>query len=348
MKPIRIEAPYLILVGDEASEVYAKTAAGIVQWTPERVAGQLRFTEAALDLGVPDMSIAQARDAGVRSFIIGAAPIGGVLPQSWWESVREAVDSGLDVVSGLHVRLRGNPEIVAAAKRSGSRLIDVRVPPTNLPIANGRKRSGKRVLMVGSDCSIGKKYTALALHRAMQAAGFDATFRATGQTGIMIAGEGVPIDSVVADFIAGAAEIISPDNSADHWDVIEGQGSLFHPAYAGVSLGLLHGSQPDVIVVCHDASRTRISGWNDFPLPGIRECIETNLAMGRLTNPDIYCAGVSINTSKLPPEERQAYLSGLSAEYGLPCVDPLIDGCDGIVQFLVNTVMKNKNEANGA
>ena len=188
--------------------------------------------------------------------------------------------------------------------------------------------------MVASDCAIGKKYSALALDKAMREAGMKSTFRATGQTGIMLAGEGIPIDAVVADFISGAAELISPENDEDHWDVIEGQGSLFHPGYSGVSLGLLHGSQPDAFVVCHDATRKTVSGWEHYSLPSIEECIELHEITGRRTNPAIRCVGISINTSALPAAERVAYLPRLSAETGLPCVDPLIEGCGAIVEYI--------------
>ena len=258
---VQLKAPYLILIGDLTDPTYAKTGLGIVDWRPDLVAGQLRFGDCQLDMGVPDMSVAEAAAAGVKSLMIGVAPIGGVVPDSWWVYIEEAAAAGMDIICGLHFKLAEFPNVVAAAEASGARLIDVRSPPANLPVGTGKKRSGKRVLMVGTDCAIGKKYTALALDKAMQEAGMKSTFRATGQTGIILAGEGLPIDSVVADFISGAAELISPANDDDHWDVIEGQGSLFHPGYAGVSLGLLHGSQPDALVLCHDATRTVISGW---------------------------------------------------------------------------------------
>jgi uncharacterized NAD-dependent epimerase/dehydratase family protein len=329
-----LKAPYLILIGEEDDITYAKTGLGIVHWRPECVAGQLRFPGCAIDLGVPDLTIDEAVGAGVGSLLIGVAPVGGSVPEKWWEIMEQAALAGMDIVSGLHLKLADHPGIVAAAGQSGARLVDVRVPPKRLPVGTGIKRSGKRVLMVGSDCAIGKKYTALALDRAMREAGMKSTFRATGQTGIMIAGEGIPIDAVVADFIAGAAELLSPDNDDDHWDVIEGQGSLFHPGYSGVSLGLLHGSQPDAFVVCHDATRTRVSGWEHYALPSIEECIELHRATGRRTNPAIRCVGISVNTSALPTSERQEYLSGMTARTGLPCVDPLIDGCGAIVNFI--------------
>lgn len=331
---VKLKRPYLIMVGGDLDPAYAKTGMGIVQWRPERVAGQLRIPACTLDLGVPDMSISEAAQAGVGSLIIGMAPVGGVIPENWWGVIEEAARAGLDIVCGLHVRLVDNPRLVAAADASGARLVDVRVPPAGLPVATGVKRSGRRILMVGTDCAVGKKYSALALDRAMREAGFNSTFRATGQTGIMIAGEGIPIDAVVADFISGAAELVSPDNEENHWDVIEGQGSLFHPGYSGVSLGLLHGSQADAFVVCHDPMRTAIAGWEHYPLPTITECIEQHVLMGRRTNPDIGCVGVSINTSKMPAASRNRYLADLSDETGLPCVDPLIQGCGAIVEHI--------------
>ena len=185
----------------------------------------------------------------------------------------------MDIVSGLHSRLEDIPRLANAAESSGARLINIRIPPSNIPIATGQKRTGRRVLMVGTDCAVGKKYTALALTESLNKASIKATFRATGQTGIMIAGTGIPIDAVVSDFVAGAAELISPDNSEDHWDVIEGQGSLFHPSYAGVSLGLLHGSQPDAIVLCHEANRQYIDSCRSFPIPSIKDCIDLNYAV---------------------------------------------------------------------
>ncbi len=331
---IQLNPPYLIMVGDVGDDTYAKTGLGIVQWRPDLVAGQLRFKGNKIDLGVPDMTISEAAAAGVRSLVIGVAPIGGVVPDEWWLTIEEAAHAGLDIVCGLHLKLANYPAIVDAARASGARLIDVRVPPANIPIASGKKRTGKRVLMVGTDCAIGKKYTALALNLAMQKAGLNSTFRATGQTGIMLAGEGIPIDAVVADFLAGAAELISPDNAADHWDVIEGQGSLFHPAYSGVTLGLLHGSQPDAFVLCHNATRKQISGWEHMALPSIQLAIDQHVLLGRHTNPDVRCVGISVNTSKLDSEKRLQYLTKLAQETGLPCVDPLIDGCDAIVDYM--------------
>jgi len=331
---IVLRQPYLVMVGAEAEPAYAKTGFGIVQWRRDAVAGQLRLGTSAVDLGVPDMDVDAAAAAGVGSLILGVAPVGGRIPDDWWEVMRQAAGRGIDVVAGLHTRLNDNVQLVRAAAASGARLVDVRVPPANLRVASGRKRSGMRLLTVGTDCAIGKKYTALATHEAFLAAGIDASFRATGQTGIMIAGEGLPIDSVVADFIAGAAEMLSPDNEASHWDVIEGQGSLFHPAYSGVSMGLLHGSQPDAIVVCHDAVRKTVAGWDRYALPTLDECIEVHERLARRTNPDARVVGISVNTSAIPAELRSSYLEELRRRHKVPAVDPLIDGCADIVEFL--------------
>ena len=333
---IELRPPYLLFIGDTPDPTYAKTALGLVHWRPELVAGQLRLGDDAVDLGVVDLDVESAARAGVGSLVIGVATVGGVIPDSWWDVIRVAAQQGLDIVSGLHGRLADNVELAADAASSGARLIDIRMPPANVPVGTGRKRTGKRVLTVGTDCAVGKKYSALALTAALRELGAKATFRASGQTGIMIAGRGIPIDAVVADFISGAAEMLSPDNDADHWDVIEGQGALLHPGYAGVSVGLLHGSQPDAIVVCHEASRTGVSGWPDYALPSVAECIALNLELAHRTNPEARCVGVSINTSTLPAGERQAYLAELHREVQVPCVDPVIDGCVPIAQRLLD------------
>lgn len=329
---VQLKPPYLVFIGDIDNTTYAKTGLGLIQWCPQQVAGQLRFAGNGLDLGVPDMSLQQALAAGVKSLVIGVAPVGGSVDERWRKVLAEAASLGLNIISGLHTPLEAMPTVAAAAADSGAQLLNVRVPPESLPIANGQKRSGRRVLMVGTDCAVGKKYTALALTQSLNRLGMKATFRATGQTGIMIAGTGLPIDAVVSDFVAGAAELVSPSNDPDHWDVIEGQGSLFHPAYAGVSLGLLHGSQPDAIVLCHDATRTAIDACRQIPIPDIQDCIDLNLRCGALTNPNIRCVGLSVNTSGLPDGDRIRYLQKLAIDTDLPCVDSLFIGCDAIAE----------------
>ena len=331
---VELRAPYLILLGDVADPGYAKTGFGLAHWRPELVAGQIRFPACSVDLGVPDMSVAQAVDAGVKSIVVGVAPVGGDIPKTWWKVLEQAAAAGLDVVSGLHKKVSHKDRLKRLAEESGARLVDVRSPPVGLPVASGKKRSGMRLLTVGTDCAVGKKYTALSIHKAMLGAGKPSRFKATGQTGIMIAGEGIPIDAVIADFVAGAAEVLSPDTDPSHWSIIEGQGSLFHPGYAAVTLGLLHGSQPDAFVVCHNPMQTTLGEWPEFPTPSVQECIDLTLRLGRLTNPNIRCAGISINTSQMPETDKLPYLEQLAAATGLPCVDPILQNANPIVAYL--------------
>lgn len=331
---LQLRKPYLLFLGDAQSEVHAKTALGVAQWCPRDVAGELRFDGAAVSTGRPAMSVAEAAAAGAGSLLIGIAPPGGALPDHWLPTLIEAARAGLDIISGLHVRLDSFPALVAAAAVSNVRLHDVRHGDWPRVTATGRKRTGRRLLTVGTDCALGKKYTALALARSLQARGVPATFRATGQTGIMIAGSGIAIDAVVADFIAGAAEHLSPDNARDHWDVIEGQGSLFHPAYAGVSLGLLHGSQPDALVLCHEPGRTHLDALPDFPTPQLAAAIQAYVQAARLTNPAARCIGVSVNSSALSDAKWRAYRDRVSAELGLPVADPLRGGVEELTALL--------------
>ena len=321
-----IPQPYLLFLGDVAEPAFAKTAFGLRDWAPQRCLGE--YGQGGLSVGLPFMTPAEARAAGARALVIGVVNAGGTLQDSWIAPLVEAVAAGLDVVSGMHARLSDSPPLAEAARKHGRRLIDVRRPPANIPTATGRKRPGKRLLTVGTDCALGKKYTALALARAFTARGVAADFRATGQTGILIAGGGIPMDAVVSDFEAGAAELLSPDAPADHWDVIEGQGSLFHPAFAGVSLGILHGSQPDVVVVCHDPSRRSVLGMPGYALPSVEETIELTLRLGRRTNPAIRCGGLSLNTSRLTEDEARRLLAGESARLDLPVADPLRGGAE--------------------
>jgi uncharacterized NAD-dependent epimerase/dehydratase family protein len=323
---VEIPAPYLLFLGDTTEVRYAKTAFGLRDWAPEKCVGEYALPAATVTTGLPSLKPAEARARGARALVIGVANRGGTLNPEWLPALLESLEAGLDIVSGMHSRLADNRELDAAARRLGRRLIDVRRPPAGIPIATGRKRSGRRLLTVGTDCALGKKYAALVLAREFQRRGVDADFRATGQTGILIAGTGIPLDAVVADFVAGAAELLSPDAAADHWDIVEGQGSLFHPSYAGVSLGLLHGTQPDVIVLCHEEGRDSILGLDDYPLPTLEAAIHLNLELARRTNPRVRCAGVSLNTSKLAVSEARAVLAQRKAQLGMPVADPMRAG----------------------
>jgi uncharacterized NAD-dependent epimerase/dehydratase family protein len=328
-------SPFVVFFGDIQQVDFAKTGMGLIQWRRDDCVGQIRLPGCAADAGVPDMSVEDAKGAGARTLIIGVAPIGGGIPPSWLEALTQAAAAGIDIVGGMHIRLESLVGLEAAAAHGNARLINARVPPASLSVASGRKRSGKRLLTVGTDCACGKKYTALALDRELRLRGIDSEFRATGQTGIMIAGKGIPIDAVVADFLAGAAEMLSPSAADEHWDVIEGQGGIFHPAYLQVTVGLIVGSQPDAFVVCHDPERSTMSGWPDFALPTIEQVIERTIQFGSLTNPIIRCVGISLNTSKLSSDARELTLEAFRDRTGLPCVDPLIDGVAPIVDFLI-------------
>jgi uncharacterized NAD-dependent epimerase/dehydratase family protein len=320
--------PYLLFLGDTTQRGYAKTAFGLRDWAGERCVGEWSCAGATVSADLPRLNPKEARARGARALVIGVANSGGVISDSWMPSLIEALESGLDIISGMHTKLGDTPVLKSVAERCGRRLIDVRTPPRNIPIASGRKRSGKRLLTVGTDCALGKKYSALALARAFTQRGVDTDFRATGQTGIMISGGGIPMDAVVADFEAGAAEMLSPDSTPGHWDVIEGQGSLFHPAYAAVSLGLLHGSQPDVIVVCHEPGRQYVLGHPSFPLPSVDETIDLNLRLGRRTNSAIRCGGISLNTVQLDAAAASRLLAEESRRLGLPVADPMRGGAE--------------------
>ncbi|MEK7266727.1 MAG: DUF1611 domain-containing protein [Pseudomonadota bacterium] len=323
---LSLPRPYLVFLGAETEPAYAKTAFGLRDWARDDCIGEHACRGATISLGLAALTPAEAKARGARSMVIGVANSGGVIAESWIPELLAAMAAGLDLISGMHTRLEDVSVLGEAAKRYGRRLINVRTPPEGIPIATGRKRTGNRLLTVGTDCALGKKYTALALTRAFSQRGVNADFRATGQTGILIAGGGIPIDAVVSDFLAGAAEMLSPDADAGHWDVIEGQGSVFHPAYAGVALGLLHGSQPDVIVVCHDPGRKFVLGHPRYELPSLEETIALNLKLGARVNPAVRCAGVSLNTSKLDAAAARDIMAGISARLGLPVADPIRGG----------------------
>lgn len=339
---MRIDGPYLLFLGDTAQRIDAKTACGILDWRPELCAGQYRLSASAVDLGLPDLSPAAAALAGVRTMVIGIASFGGALAAEWTDAIVDAIRAGLNVASGMHSRLGDNSAIAEAARTAGVQLFDVRHTNSRFDVASGRKRSGRRLLTVGVDCAVGKKYAALSIHRALAKRGIDADFRATGQTGILIAGGGVAIDAVVSDFAAGAAEALSPDNVPEHWDVIEGQGSLFHPAYAGVSLALLHGSQPDALVLCHDPRRTHIDGYPDYPLPSLETCIAANEQAARLTNRAARCVAIALNTRGMSDSERASAFAAVREETGLVVFDPIATGADDVAELLAAAPGKSR------
>jgi uncharacterized NAD-dependent epimerase/dehydratase family protein len=327
--------PYLLYLGGAADDLAIKTARGLAYWRPDWCIGQFRQPDMRLTLGLPDIEPTTAKAKGANTMVIGTANAGGVMAPETIADIVAALDAGLNVISGLHEKLRENAEIVAAAARNGRVLFDAREYTSKIPVGNGRKRAGRRLLTVGTDCSVGKMYTTLAIERSLRKRGIAADFRATGQTGIFIAGSGISVDAVISDFISGAVELISPPRDDNGWDLIEGQGSLFHPSYAGVSLGLLHGAQPDALVLCHEPTRDHMRGVPGFALPDLARCLEANLIAARLTNPAVKAVGVALNTSNIP-DKALAACREVSDRLGLPCQDPVSMGVESIVDNLLS------------
>lgn len=330
-----IPTPYLLYLCDATEPLSVKTARGIAVWRPEFAIGQNRVSSDVVDLGLPDLSFAAAVEAGAKTLVLGVANAGGFMPDHMLADILAALEAGLDIASGLHERLADNPRIWEAAERYGRQLFDVRKPAAKLPIGTGVRRRGRRLLTVGTDCSVGKMYTALSIERELRRRGKHADFRATGQTGILIAGSGVPVDAVPGDFLSGVIEALSPDRDDGGWDLIEGQGSLFHPSYAGVSLGLLHGAQPDAIVLCHQSGRDHMRHLPGQPMPDLRLCIERNLEAARLTSPDVRVVGISLNTAFLPEADRWKACKDVEDRLGLPCTDPVAFGIEPVVDRLL-------------
>lgn len=330
-----IPNPYFLYLGHSTDEIGIKTSRGLAVFRRDDCVGEFRHDDCPLTLGLPRMSFAEAVAQGARTLVLGVANVGGTLGEDLVDDAEAAIAAGLDIASGLHQRLRDEPRLVAAAKKHGRTLFDVRDPAPDLPVGNGKPREGLRLLTVGTDCSVGKMYATLQLARAMQARSIRADFRATGQTGILIAGSGVPLDAVVADFISGAIEQLSPARLDGGWDLIEGQGSLFHPSFAGVSTGLLHGAQPDALVLCHEPGRPHMRGLPHYQLPGLAECLEANLRVARLTNPDVRPVGIALNTSKMVPDVARKLCAETSETFGLPCVDPVATGVEPIIDWML-------------
>jgi len=329
-----IKTPYLLFLGDAPDMLAAKVAIGIRDWRPENAIGQYRMEGCKADLGLTDMTLADAKAAGAKTLVIGVANRGGVISQAWKKVLVAALEEGFDLASGLHNLLRDEPDLVAVAEACGRSLHDVRVPEVAYPIANGEKRSGKRCLAVGTDCSVGKMYTALAMDAEMRARKMKCTFRPTGQTGILITGDGVPLDAVVADFMAGSVEWLTPDNDPDHWDLIEGQGSLFHVSYSGVTMALIHGGQPDALILCHEPTREYMRGLPGYALPTLETLRDTALPLARIANPDCEVVGVAVNTQNLSEAQARAYVQKVEDEMGLPTTDPYRFGAGKLVDAL--------------
>ncbi len=329
-----IRTPYLLFLGDAHDQLAAKVAQGIQDWRPENVVGQYRMPGCSADVGAKDMTLQEAWDQGARTLVIGVANRGGVISEAWLDVLVEAIGMGYDLASGLHNLLRDEPRLAAAATGAGTQLHDVRVPTVTYPIAEGTRRKGKRCLAVGTDCSVGKMYTGLAMDAEMRKRGRASTFRPTGQTGILITGAGIPLDAVVADFMAGAVEWLTPDNEPDHWDHIEGQGSLWHLSFSGVTMALIHGGQPDALVLAHEPTRTHMRGLPNHDLPSLEALRDMALPLARIANPKAEIVGISVNTKALTDNEAREYCAEVEARMGLPTVDPFRHGAARLVDAL--------------
>lgn len=328
--------PYLVFVGDVTDPLDAKTATGFVHWRPDWCAGQLRLPGTTVDLGLPDMSVAEAAARGVSTLLVGVSPLGGGISPAWVTTFIDALDAGMDIVSGLHARISDHPEIARVLASATGEVYELRSPVGPFPLGTPRKRSGKRCLMVGTDCCVGKMFTGLSLDTALRRRGIESRFVATGQTGMMIAEDGLCLDAVPSDFISGCVEVIAPDAPEKSWQIIEGQGSLFHPSFAGLTLGMIHGSQPEAMVLCLIAGEDAIVDFPSVKLPPLEDIVRRHLEAARLTNSETRFVGVSVNTRSLSQSERADYLVRLGDRLGLPCVDPVATGVGPIVDLLLN------------
>ncbi|MDQ2094512.1 N-acetyltransferase DgcN [Rhodalgimonas zhirmunskyi] len=329
-----IQTPYLLFLGDAPDQLAAKVAQGIKDWRPDNAVGQYRMEGCMADVGLTDMTLAEAKEAGAKTLVIGVANRGGIISPEWKKVLVMALEEGFDLASGLHNLLRDEPDLVAVAEATGRALHDVRVPDVKYPIASGERRTGKRCLAVGTDCSVGKMYTALAMDAEMKARGMKSNFAATGQTGILITGKGVPLDAVIADFMAGSIEWLTPDNDPDHWDMIEGQGSLFHVSYSGVTMALIHGGQPDALVLCHEPTREHMRGLPGYKLPTLEAVRDMALELARVANPACKVIGISVNTQHMSEEDALSYMAEVESRMGLPTVDPFRQDAGRLVDAL--------------
>ncbi len=328
----------MILTEGQLGIFTAKTATCLVRYCPDEVACILDSEAAAsgrslddfirVGAGVPIVSsVKDGLSDKPTQLVIGIAPVGGKLPEAWRKIVLESIEAGLDVVSGLHHILGGDAEFSAAAKAKGVAIRDVRVPPADLGVAQDLLRGLKqrRVSVVGSDCSVGKMLTALELSKTLRARGWDSDWVATGQTGIMIQGSGIAVDRCISDYVNGAAERLCYERRDREILVIEGQGSVYHPAYSGVTVGLLHGAMPHAMVFVHQPSRKMIWHYGDFPLPPITQGIALCEALMAPVHP-AKVAAVALNTVDLDAAAADKAVSDTERETGLPACDPIRHG----------------------
>jgi uncharacterized NAD-dependent epimerase/dehydratase family protein len=329
---------------------YGKTATGVIRYGKDPVVAVIDSTKAEKDVsqalgssigvGIPVVcDIHEALKYQPDTLLIGIAPMGGALPQAWRWQLLTAIDAGLDLVSGLHFFLSDDGELRAAAEKRGTTIWDVRRPPDKNRVAQflPHRPGSHTILLVGSDCATGKMSTALEIDREASSRGLNSAFVATGQTGIMISGNGLPVDRIISDFVAGMVEEMVLDFTNKHdWVFVEGQGALNHPGYSPVTLGLIHGSMPDAMIFCHKAGETAIEGYTYCPLPPLKRMIEINEDTVSWVRPERPCkvVGLSIITFGLSEQEARDTLKRAEDETGLPATDVLRFGAGVLMDAL--------------
>ncbi|CAA9270233.1 MAG: Protein often near L-alanine-DL-glutamate epimerase (cell wall recycling) [uncultured Chloroflexi bacterium] len=341
----------------------AKTAVGVMRYGRDRVLAVVDRTQAGkmasevVGVGTDVPIVGSVREAlaageGANTLLLGTAPRGGVLPDSWRAQIVEAMRAGLDVINGLHAFLSEDPELGAAAREAGVEIWDVRRAPETHSVADTRahRLPATVVLAVGSDCNVGKMSTMLEIDTAARARGRRASFVPTGQTGILIAGWGVALDEVISDFAAGAAEDLVMEaakeaSSAGDLILVEGQGSLVHPGYSGVTLSLMHGSAPDAMILCHQAGRTAIRRYT-LPIPPLKELVQLYEYITQPVKP-AKVIGVALNTFGMAEDDARAAVERATQETGLPATDPVRYGVEALLDAIerFSTTMPTKGGA---
>jgi uncharacterized NAD-dependent epimerase/dehydratase family protein len=337
---------YAILAEGEFGELASKTAMGVIQYGHDPVVAVLDSTRAGRNVAewmgpAHDIPVVASLDAalpyGPTALLIGIAPAGGKIPREWRATILAAIDAGLDVVSGLHEFVGDDPEFTAAAARTSVKLVDHRRPPDRHEVATGRAhRPGAHVLLtVGTDCAVGKKSVALELRKSAVDAGLRGVFVATGQTGIMIEGWGVAVDHIISDFLSGTVEwMVERAEGVGDWIFVEGQGSLDHASYSGVTLGLIHGAAPHGLVMVHEPGRKHHHGWEDEPddhLQPLLPFIRLHEQVASLVAPCRVVA-VALHTGRMSEPEAHAEIARIAAETGLPSDDPVRFGADRLLE----------------
>jgi uncharacterized NAD-dependent epimerase/dehydratase family protein len=334
-----------ILTADNLGPLSSKTAAGIIRYRAEDVAVVIDWGHAGQDLasilgwgkGIPILaSLAEAQRYQPYALLIGIAPLGGRLVGDFRRVVYEAARAGMTVISGLHTMLRDDPELVDLAARNGAQLVDARDAGRFDEVATGMaaRVPVKRVLTVGVDCAVGKMMTALELAEAAKRRGLDAAFVPTGQTGIMIAGWGISVDRVISDFAAGAAEWLVRQVAHKQICFVEGQGSIDHPGYSGVSLSLIHGSCPDAMVMCTRLDRIAHCHVEQCRVTDIRKQIRLCEELAGCVHP-AKVVGVSVNTAGLSEGKARQQVEQVAADVGLPAADPIRYGVEELLSAVL-------------